>query len=254
MFTFLGVRFFTGSYTALLKKIQHQLFLKKRFYVCVTSIHGIVEAQKNNKFQNILNRALYTVPDGMPIVWAGKKQNKNTIRIYGPRLMEEVCYLAETQKYKIYLYGTTSKTLSLLKTRLKEKFPHLLIVGTHAPPFTLMSNELKQSTYKQINASRAHIVIVGLSTPKQEMWMYEARPYLRASMLIGVGAAFDFLSGTKRQAPVWIQQSGFEWLFRLLQEPRRLGKRYVMNNILFLWFVIRERIKKYVFKNQQARL
>ncbi len=252
MFTFLSVNFFQGNYKTLLERLRKKIGQRECFYVCVTSVHGLVEAQRNNKFQMILNSAMFTVPDGMPIVWAGKKINKKTARIYGPRLMEEVCGLAESQQYKIYLYGTTQKTLSALQGVLKKKFPHLRIAGSLAPPFGPLSDENKRKTYNSINDSCAQIVFVGLSTPKQELWMSEARPYLRASMLIGVGAAFDFLSGTKRQAPVWIQQGGLEWLFRLIQEPGRLGKRYLINNALFIWFLIRRIFTRSVYANKKG--
>jgi len=252
MFTFLSVKFFQGDYNALLKRLREKIEQRERFYVCVTSVHGLVEAQKDVKFQTILNSALFTVPDGMPIVWAGKRHSKKTTRIYGPQLMDSVCGLAESQQYKIYLYGTTQKTLSALQEKLKKKFPRLRIAGSLAPPFGPLSDENKRKIYTHINNSHAQIVFVGLSTPKQEMWMSEARPHLHASMLIGVGAAFDFLSGIKRQAPKWIQQSGLEWLFRLIKEPKRLGRRYLINNALFIWFLIQRILKRNVYVNKKG--
>lgn len=244
MFSFFSVHIFTGSYDELLKKVYQRILHNERFYICVTGVHGLVEAEKNRSFRSILNNARYTVPDGMPIVWAGKIQQKNIERIYGPLLMEKLCALSEKEKLNVYFYGTTPKTVKMLKIALQKKFSRLSIVGSYAPPFGAISPETKKVIYKKINDSQAHIVFVGLSTPKQELWMHEARPHVYAHVLIGVGAAFDFLSGMKRQAPLWVQHSGFEWLFRFIEEPRRLGKRYIINNSLFLWFLIRRLIKK----------
>jgi N-acetylglucosaminyldiphosphoundecaprenol N-acetyl-beta-D-mannosaminyltransferase len=247
MFTLLTVNFFCLSTDDLLKRIQQSILKNERFYVCVTGVHGLMLAQQMDGFTQILNGAKFNVPDGMPIVWMGKLLHKNGIeRIYGPNLTLSLCALAERNGWKIYLYGTTSKTLHLLKEKLLKEFPGLSIVGTYAPPYRVLNNKEKNDTYTHINRTRPHIVFVGISTPKQEMWVGEARKHLQANMLIGSGAAFDFISGVKKQAPVWIQRAGFEWLYRLVQEPRRLSRRYIMMGVLLVIVGLRYLYKRLV--------
>ena len=240
MFIFLSVKFFDSSMEDLLLRIKRSVLNDEHIYICETSVHGLIEAQRRPEFQQILNHAGFNVPDGMPIVWAGIMMGKKGIeRIYGPKLMENLCALSEKMKWKIFLYGTTDSTLDLLSKKLKRIFPKLIIVGRHAPPFRALLDVEKNEIYQKINSSQAHVVFVGLSTPKQELWMYEAKTHLNADILVGGGAAFDFIAGIKPQAPIFMQRNGLEWLFRLFQEPRRLWKRYLINNTLFCYYCFR---------------
>lgn len=245
MFTFLSVRFFDSSMKSLVAAFTRRVSGNDHFYICATSVHGLVEAQRHQDFQHILNNAGFNVPDGMPIVWFGKKMKKQKVeRIYGPKLMEKICGVAEKKRWNIFLYGTTTHTLALLSDKLKTQFPNLNIVGAYSPPFSMLKEKEKRDVYHMINSSGARIVFIGLSTPKQERWMHDARTHLRANALIGVGAAFDFIAGTKAQAPLWMQQGGFEWLFRLLQEPKRLWKRYLVNTMYFITIFFRTIFKR----------
>ncbi len=232
MFTVLDVRFFDSSMHVLMKHIRSMVQHKEHAYVCITSLHGLFEAQQRKEFKNILNTADFTVCDGMPLVWLGKVMKRpNIARIYGPDLMLNVCTMAERDNIAIFLFGTTPQTLTDLSSQLRKIFPKLVIAGVYAPSFAPLTEKENKKIYRQINASGAQIVFVGLSTPKQEQWMYAAKQHIATKVFIGVGAAFDFISGSKKQAPTWMRNYGLEWIFRCIQEPERLGKRYVM--ILF---------------------
>lgn len=204
-------------------------------YICVTSVHGIITAQDDPEFGRILNAADVVTPDGMPVVWAlrsfgARKQQ----RVYGPTLMLELCRSAATWGHRVFLYGARAETLGLLSDRLQQQFPGLVIADLHAPPFRRLTEEEKVDVRQRILRSNSDIVFVGISTPKQEQWMYENRAHLPGIILIGVGAAFDFHAGRTKQAPPWMQRSGLEWLFRLLMEPARLWKRYLLTTPRFL--------------------
>lgn len=201
----------------------------QRSYVCVRDVHGIVRCQQDAPLRAIHNRAFLVTPDGMPLVWALKCAGRHgTGRVYGPDLMLALFQSGCRTGRRHFLYGSTSETLDRLQARLLGRFPDANIVGTLSPPFRALSYDEQADVAAHINASGADIVWVGLSTPKQEYWMAQMRSRLQAPMLIGVGAAFDFHAGVKRQAPRFIQRSGFEWAFRLACEPRRLGRRYAV--------------------------
>jgi len=209
---------------------------RHRGYIAVTGVHGVMEAQEDAAFKNILNRALLCTPDGMPMVWLGKLQgHREMSRVYGPDLMLEVCAWSETSGCRHFFYGGADGVAELLAARLKAKFPKLAVVGCYTPPFRPLNAVEQTELQQQVRAAGPDILWVGLSTPKQEKFMAEFLPKLDVTLLIGVGAAFDFHAGRARQAPRWMQRSGLEWLFRLACEPRRLGGRYLKNNPLFAW-------------------
>lgn len=204
-------------------------------YVCVTSVHGIVTAVRDGSFRRMLNGADMATPDGMPVVWAMRSFGvKEQTRVYGPNLMLALCEQAVKAGHRIYLYGALPETLDELILRLWTRFPGLQIAGYESPPFRALTPEEDAAAVQRILDSRADIVFVGLSTPKQERWMSSHRDKLPGVVMFGVGAAFDFHAGNLRQAPRWMQNSGLEWLFRLLMEPKRLWKRYVSIVPIFL--------------------
>jgi len=208
---------------------------RRQGYICVTGVHGVMEAQDDPAFKNILNAALLCTPDGMPMVWAGKLAGHREMdRVYGPDLMLDVCAWSETSGAKHFFYGGADGVAELLARQLHEKFPQLKIAGTYTPPFRRLTADEEKQLAAQITAAAPDILWVGLSTPKQEKFMAEYLPKLDVTLMVGVGAAFDFHSGRVRQAPRWMQRSGLEWFYRLCREPRRLGKRYLRNNPLFL--------------------
>lgn len=208
-------------------------------YVCVTGVHGVMECQRDPELLAIHNRADLVTPDGMPLVWLNRLAGKRHVsRVYGPDLMLTLCEHSARQGYRHFLYGGANGIPEKLAHNLTKRFPGLQIVGHYSPPFRPLTPEEDANVVAQINASGADIVWVGLSTPKQERWMAAHVDKLQAPVLIGVGAAFDFHAGVKKQAPRWMQRNGLEWFFRMLTEPKRLGPRYLINNPRFVWFLL----------------
>lgn len=208
----------------------------RRGYVTVTGVHGVSEAQNDPELKRILNDALLTTPDGMPMVWIGRLQGHPSIcRVYGPDLMLNLCEHSRDGGFRHFLYGGNPGVADELGRTLKARFPGLNIVGKYAPPFRPLNDEELRELQTQVRRARPDFFWVGLSTPKQERFMAEYLERLpEAKIFIGVGAAFDLLTGRVRQAPPWMQRVGLEWFFRLSQEPRRLWKRYFINNPLFV--------------------
>lgn len=217
--------------------------IQRARYICVTSVHGVIMAQDDDQVARYLNEADIATPDGMPVVWALRSFGESRQqRVYGPTLMLEVCRSAELHGHRIFLYGGRPDTLSLLTGKLLDKFPRLRIAGSYSPPFRALTDEEDREVCRRIGEADADIVFVGISTPKQEKWMYEHRNCFPGVTMIGVGAAFDFHAGRIRQAPLWMQRNGLEWLFRLSSEPGRLWRRYVLITPRFLPLWARQRL------------
>ncbi|MBI3850108.1 MAG: WecB/TagA/CpsF family glycosyltransferase [Verrucomicrobia bacterium] len=224
---------------------------KTKGYVCVTGVHGVTEAQKDERFRGILNQSFLNTPDGMPMVWMGRLHGfREMDRVYGPDLMLLICELSAEKGYTHFFYGGGDGVAEKLKQRLETKFPRLKVVGTYTPPFRPLNPAEEAELLRRINAKKPDIIWVGLSTPKQEKFMAQYWQRLDTTLMFGVGAAFDIHAGLLRQAPRWIQRSGFEWLFRLWCEPRRLWRRYLKNNPLFVMRVFCQLagIKKYALE------
>ncbi|MBX5162505.1 MULTISPECIES: WecB/TagA/CpsF family glycosyltransferase [unclassified Rhizobium] len=225
----LGVRVSAVNLKSATGFIQKAVEDGRKEYVCVRDAHGIVRCQDDPELRSIHNRAFLVTPDGMPLVWALRHAgHAESDRVYGPDLMLSVFDAGSAKGLRHFLYGATAETLEQLQARLLAKYPQARIVGSYAPPFRKLSTREETDIADRLNRSGADVIWVGLSSPKQELWMARMRDRLEASMLIGVGAAFDFHAGLKRQAPRFIQRSGFEWAFRLLCEPRRLWRRYAL--------------------------
>ena len=203
-------------------------------YICVTGVHGVMEAQGDEQFRKILNAAFLCTPDGMPMVWMGKiRGHREMRRVYGPDLMLEICAWSETSDCRHFFYGGAPGVAEELRDRLTARFPKLQVAGCYTPPFRPLNAAETAGLQEMVRAARPDIFWVGLSTPKQEKFMAEFLPKLDVTLMVGVGAAFDFHAGRVRQAPRWMQRSGLEWFYRLCQEPRRLAKRYLANNPRF---------------------
>jgi len=213
-----------------------------RGYVTVTGVHGVMEAQRNPALMNVFKNALLVTPDGMPMVWMGKLQKHPTIeRVYGPDLMLNICEHSIGRGYSHFLYGGVEGVADQLKENLEARFPGLQIVGTFTPPFRDLNEEEREDLQARIRIAHPDFFWVGLSTPKQEFFMAKYFSLLpEAKILIGVGAAFDLLTGRVPQAPRWMQRTGLEWFFRLVQEPKRLWRRYLINNPVFLYRATKE--------------
>jgi N-acetylglucosaminyldiphosphoundecaprenol N-acetyl-beta-D-mannosaminyltransferase len=207
----------------------------RREYVCVTGVHGVMESRRDSRIREIHNKSGLVTPDGMPLVWLLRNAGCREVgRVYGPDLMLALLERGREHGHTHFLYGSTAGTLKLLVGNLSRRIPGIRIAGTYAPPFGVISRDEDDDIVDTINRSGAKLVWVGLSTPKQEIWMAEHRSRLSANVLIGVGAAFPFHAGLVRQAPPLVQRAGLEWLFRLTQEPRRLWRRYLRNNPRFI--------------------
>jgi N-acetylglucosaminyldiphosphoundecaprenol N-acetyl-beta-D-mannosaminyltransferase len=207
-------------------------------YVCVTGVHGVMEAQADPAFRSILNHSFLTTPDGMPTVWLGHVRGfKNMTRVYGPDYMLALCQRSVVTGYRHFLYGGKEGVAEQLKAALVARYPGLRIVGTYTPPFRALNPEEEHALTAQLEAARPDVLWCGLSTPKQERFMY-AYQHLPVKLMVGVGAAFDLLSGNLQEAPDWTKRAGLQWLYRLYKEPRRLWRRYLWNNPRFLWYTM----------------
>jgi N-acetylglucosaminyldiphosphoundecaprenol N-acetyl-beta-D-mannosaminyltransferase len=222
-----------------LSEIERWIEAREPHYVCVSGVHGVMESQRDEVLRRIHNAAGMVTPDGMPLVWLSRwKGRRHVRRVYGPDLMLAVCARSVERGWRHFLYGGAEGVPERLAERLQARFPGIAIVGTWSPPFRPLTPEEDAALVERIDATGADIVWVGLSTPKQERWMSEHVGRFRAPVLVGVGAAFDFHAGLKRQAPRWMQTRGLEWLFRMMTEPRRLWRRYAVNNPRFVWRVL----------------
>ena len=215
--------------------------LGNKGYVAVTGVHGIMEAQDDQGFKDILNQSLLTTPDGMPTVWIGRWHGHHKMdRVYGPELMPAVCRRTVGSGHTHFLYGGQDGVAQRLATALETKVPGVKIVGTYTPPFRPLNIGEEKALLQQLEELRPDFFWVGLSTPKQEKFMAQYSSRLPTTIMIGVGAAFDILTGDVKDAPQWIKRSGVQWLHRLLQEPTRLWRRYLVNNPRFIRQVVRE--------------
>jgi N-acetylglucosaminyldiphosphoundecaprenol N-acetyl-beta-D-mannosaminyltransferase len=236
--------------------IEDWIAAKDRQYVCVSGIHGVMESQRDEDLRAIHNAAGLVVPDGMPLVWLSRLQGFHQVeRVYGPDLLLSCCGRSLATGHRHFFYGGGPGVPERLIERLRGRFPGLIVAGGYSPPFRALTPAEDTEVVNRINDAQPDIVWVGLSTPKQERWMAAHRERLTAPVFVGVGAAFDFHAGLKRQAPRWMQRSGLEWMFRLLTEPRRLWRRYLRNNPLFVCYIVLQGLglRRYELRTGPAR-
>ena len=211
--------------------------------VCVSNVHMLMEGQWHADFARVLAGADLLTPDGMPLVWmASLLKGQSQERVAGMELMRSLCERAQTMNVSIFFLGATDETLVEIRARLAQEFPLLQIAGMVSPPFRPLSIEEDGAIVRQINQSGAGLLFVSLGCPKQEKWMYERRGKIKATM-VGLGGAFPVYAGVKQWAPEWIRNNGLEWLYRLLQEPGRLWKRYVSTIPPFIWLAAKQVVK-----------
>lgn len=241
----LGVNVSAINVETALRVIEGWISRREPHYVCVTGVHGIMESQRDTELQQIHNAAGLVTPDGMPLVWLSRLMGfPHVRRVYGPDLMLALCERSAKRGYRHFFYGGADGVPEKLAARLQARFPGLRVVGSYSPPFRPLTPEEDREIVDRITAAQADIVWVGISTPKQERWMAEHFGRLSAPVLVGAGAAFDFHAGLKKQAPRWMQKSGLEWSFRLMSEPRRLWRRYLVNNPFFLWLIFLQALNR----------
>jgi N-acetylglucosaminyldiphosphoundecaprenol N-acetyl-beta-D-mannosaminyltransferase len=234
--TVLGVPLALTDYERTLDWIDRIVETRTRGYVCVANVHTVTSSGEDPELRAALMSSSINVPDGQPLVWAMNALGHSLGgRVYGPELMSRSCGRAALSGQRMYLYGGRNQgALVQLALNLRQRHPGVRIVGGYSPPHRPLTDEERAAVVEEINRSEADVVWVGIGVPKQEKWMVQMRPLLRAPVLIGVGAAFDFHAGLVPQAPNWMQEAGLEWAFRLVHEPRRLWRRYLRYNQRFV--------------------
>ena len=210
-------------------------------YITVNNVHTVVEAIRNKNYREIINNSILSLPDGKPLSLVAKlKGVKNISRIFGPTFFEKTLEWGQKDGIKHYFFGSSQETLDKMLGVIKHKYPCAIIAGSFSPPYQTFTEEENKRFLENINASGADLIWVGLGAPKQEIWMYENYKKLNKGIMIGIGAGFDYIAGNTKHAPEWMKNASLEWLYRLIQEPRRLWKRYLVTNTLFLWYVFLE--------------
>jgi N-acetylglucosaminyldiphosphoundecaprenol N-acetyl-beta-D-mannosaminyltransferase len=252
-FPVLGVRVHAVQITDIIRIVEQ--WVRQRGaaqYIAVTGMHGISEAQEDSHFRDILQSAGLVIPDGMPLVWLGRFQGHRAMirRTPGSEVMEEFCR-ATGSKYRHFFYGGVPGVADLLAKSERERYG-IRIAGTYCPPFRPLTQEEEREVQAMIRDAAPDILWVGLSTPKQEKWMYDHRQTIQVPVMLGVGAAFDMNTGRLKRAPKWMQETGLEWLYRLLMEPRRLWRRYIINGSKFVWAVWKEHLIPQMFRRPEA--
>jgi N-acetylglucosaminyldiphosphoundecaprenol N-acetyl-beta-D-mannosaminyltransferase len=231
----LGVGVHTVNMNEAVEFLEEAARQGRKGYVCVTGVHGVTECQQDETLRTTLNESLLNVPDGMPMVWVGKAQGFKTMgRVYGPELMERLCARSVKNGFTHFFFGGNTGVAEELREALTGRFPGLRVVGTYTPPFRPLDEEEIAVLSRMVAESRPDFFWVGLSTPKQERFMRAHIHVLDTTIMLGVGAAFDLHTGRMKDAPRWMKNSGLQWLHRLCQEPRRLARRYLINNPLFI--------------------
>ena len=247
----LGIRVDPTSYMATTHQIAIWAKAGESRYVCVANVHMIMEAFDDPHFKDIVNAADLVTPDGMPLVWILRHQGfTNQTRVYGPDLTLEIIAAVATDKIPIGFYGGTSDALDAMIRIFKSKYPALNVVYAYSPPFRPLTIDEDADVVNRIKQSGTRILFVGLGCPRQERWMAAHKGQI-SSVMLGVGAAFDFHAGSKRQAPKWMQVVGLEWLFRFTQEPQRLWRRYLIYNSRFIILILKQLLRRENDKGQR---
>lgn len=237
----IGIPVSVGTLEAVVERIIEAASENTGGYVCIANVHQITTARRDPLLKEVIENADIVTSDGMPLVWSLRRQgHKDAKRVAGPDLTLKLCESAEQKEIPLYFYGGSPETIKKLQKALNKRFPKLKVVGCESPPMLPEKPPVDMEVVQRIRSTGAKIVFVGLGCPKQDFWMAEYASHLN-SVLIGVGAAFDFLSGEVPRAPLWMQRIGLEWLFRLVTEPRRLWKRYFVTNTLFIYYSVMDR-------------
>lgn len=235
----LGVNINVTNMNKTVDYICSNIDILKGNYICVSNVHTTVMSYENEEYRNIQNSGAMALPDGGPLSFVSRKRGfKGAERVTGPDLMLEIFKISKEKNLKHYFYGSTQQTLDELKDKLFNKYPDIEIVGMYSPPFRKLTREEDYRVIKEINDSNADFIWIGLGAPKQEVWMYEHKNKING-LMIGVGAGFDYHAEKINRAPEWMQRYSLEWLYRLLQDPKRLFKRYVETNTKFIYYLVK---------------
>jgi N-acetylglucosaminyldiphosphoundecaprenol N-acetyl-beta-D-mannosaminyltransferase len=239
----LGVQVCVTNMQETLDNITGNLSNLKGKYICVSNVHTIVMSYDDENYRHVQNSAYMVLPDGKPLSLVSRLNGfAKASRVTGPDLMENIFRISEVNHFKHFFYGSTDETLKALQNELKAIYPYLKIAGMYSPPFRELTSEEDIQITEKINKSQPDFVWVGLGAPKQELWMYNHKDKING-LMVGVGAGFDFFAGNIRRAPAWMQKYSLEWLYRLIQDPKRLWKRYLVYNTRFIALVVKEYLK-----------
>lgn len=239
----LGVPISVTDMKAAVDTIGRWVRCKESRYVCACDVHSVMRAQENELHMRALRSANMVVPDGTPLVWVGQLRGKSQMqRVSGPDLLCAVCERSVQEGWRHYFFGGEPGVAELLAKKLVQKFPGIVIAGTDCPPFRELTKTELDESIQRMQEAKPDIIWVGLGCPKQEIWMDEHHARLRGMTLVGVGAAFDFESGRVKRAPLWLRSYGMEWLHRLISEPRRLWRRYLVLAPRFILTVLIEQL------------
>jgi N-acetylglucosaminyldiphosphoundecaprenol N-acetyl-beta-D-mannosaminyltransferase len=244
----LGVGIHSVNLESAVSAMEAAVLASRHSYVCVTNVHGVMEAQSNPRLQRAINGAWLTVPDGRPSVWIGRAQGQAQMdQVGGPDLILRFCELSSRRGYTQFLYGGAPGVAEQLKNELCRRYPGLNVVGTYTPPFRPLTEKEEAELQKLMTLTKPDVTWIGLGTPKQELFMAQYLGRLDTTLMVGVGAAFDMHTGKIKDAPAWVKRVGLAWLHRLLQEPRRLWRRYLKSNPAFCLAIALQllRVKKY---------
>lgn len=250
----MGVNIAAINMNWLLKYLDENLSDIKGDYICVSNVHTTVTSYENAAYCAVQNGGLMAIPDGGPLSSVGRKRGYSDMdRTTGPSLMGEIFKISAEKGYRHYFYGSTEETLKLLEEKLQENYPGIQIAGMYSPPFRPLTEEEDKNIIENINKTKPDFVWVGLGAPKQEKWMAEHQGEIDGLML-GVGAGFDYYAENIKRAPEWMQKSNLEWLYRLMQDPKRLFKRYFHTNTKFIWNLQARKESLFPIKNSPVIL
>ena len=231
----MGVNIAAINMKWLLEYLTKNLADIKGDYICVSNVHTTVTSYDSASYCAMQNGGLMAIPDGGPLSSVGRKRGHQEMeRTTGPSLMGEIFQISAEKGYRHYFYGSTEETLELLEKKLNENYPGIQIAGMYSPPFRVLTEEEDRQIVENINSANADFVWIGLGAPKQERWMATHQGKVNG-LMIGVGAGFDYYAGNIKRAPMWMQKCNLEWLYRLMQDPKRLFKRYFYTNTKFIW-------------------
>lgn len=237
----LGVNIAVTNMNNTIRYIEKNLEELKGNYICISNVHTTVMSYEDNEYRKIQNGGALALPDGGPLSsFSRSKGFKNAERVTGPDLMHEIFKVSEIKGYTHYFYGSTQDTLNILVKKLNEKYPRLNIKGMYSPPFKKDVSLESDVKLKELNEISADFIWIGLGAPKQEKWMNLHKNKIN-SIMIGVGAGFDYFAENIKRAPKWMQKNNLEWLYRLCQDPKRLFKRYLVTNTKFIWLIRKEK-------------
>lgn len=235
----LGVNVDIGDHKSVTEQVERWIKIRQKSrYITFSNVHAVITAKHDMNFHKVLDEAALVCPDGMPLVWVGHAQGRQVSRIYGPDFMLKFLKLTHHKGYTHYFYGGSPEVVKLLSDKLKDAYPGLQVAGIYSPPYRALTIIEERSIADIINKADPDVLWVGLGCPKQEIWMNKFSKLLRVPVMLGVGQAFDIHAGTLQRAPLWMHNSGLEWLFRLLIEPGRLWRRYLVTNTEFVLYIV----------------